>query len=706
MYISGPGARARRRQEGIALIVSLLALVVVAGIALLMFSRTINEIRHSGDDARIVQTLMLARGGANVGASVMMTDVVGNLYDIVLETSTPGRWSYGKDPVAGVSSLRPDPVEVARDLEGVASRVQDVVDDLVCGVDPLGGLDGSLVSVRIYFTESACGDSFSLPPDVNLPDGRFVDGPARVEGIDVGIQEYALPYVLVAEAQVGDYRRNIVVQGEYIFSVGEAPFSHFAYFTNRESNDGGRIYFTEETMIDGPTHTNGHFSYYLNPWFGGTVSSAGCAHRNDPATYRANCEPNPASRQPGAYFYSSTLTPVSAMDSPNSPVVRGHAPEFTEGVSWNAQYVPLPTNSHSQESVALGTGRDDRGIHYDGDLESITMFAGDADGNQPTLVGGAWTPPATHQYITLDSGQAPYTVNEYLRRERSRTRRCEGSIFGFCYRWGWNPWSAWSENTVSSCTTVNQDDREVTCQLLSSTVVVPGLLRYRFNADNQLQLFDEDTETWVDQGRFNGVIYTTGEVERLRGPARASGADGTRTAPAVASFAQMTLASRSDIRITSDLRYEQPPCSSQPRRESNGSVTPANCQNLSYANVLGLYSSGGDIIVGNDNYDSTLNAPPNVHVHAVLMSGSNQIRVERYAQGGDRGAFNLLGGMIQENRGIFGQFGSGGRRGYDRVYTYDPRMRQGLAPPFFPTTGIGAVQEVRYFSFGQREQLY
>ena len=122
--------------------------------------------------------------------------------------------------------------------------------------------------------------------------------------------------------------------------------------------------------------------------------------------------------------------------------------------------------------------------------------------------------------------------------------------------------------------------------------------------------------------------------------------------------------------------------------------------------MLGLYSSGGDIIVGNDNSDSTLNAPPDVHVHAVLMSGSNQIRVERYAQGGDRGAFNLLGGMIQENRGIFGQFGSGGRRGYDRVYTYDPRMRQGLAPPFFPTTGIGAVQEVRYFSFGQREQLY
>lgn len=703
MSVNRRGGRTSRHQEGIALVVALLALVVVAGIGLLMFSRTLNEIRHSGDDARIVQTLMLARGAANVGASVLMTDVVTDLYDIVLETSTPGRWSYGRDPVSGVGSLRPDPVEVAKDLVGVATRAQDTVDDLVCGVDALG-VDGANVNVRIYFTESACSNSFSLPPNVTLPDGRFVNGPARVEGIDVGIQEYALPYVLVAEAEVGDYRRNIVVQGEYIFSVGEAPFSHFAYFTNRESNDGGRIYFTEETLIDGPTHTNGHFSYYLNPWFGGNVSSAGCQHYNNTTTYRNTCENNPSTRQAGAYFYSTSLTPVSAMGNPNSPEVRGHAPEFSEGVSWNAQYVPLPTNSHSQESVALGTGRDDRGIHYAGNLQSITMFAGDADGNRPTLVSGTWTPPATHQYVTLDSGQPPVTVSEYIRRER--VQNCSGFRIGNSCLFGSWTWGSWSQNTVSSCTPVNEPRRQVECQLLSSTVIVPGQLRYRFDADNRLQLFDEDTNAWVDQGKFNGVIYTTGSVSRLRGPDRAPGANGTVTAPAVASFAQMTLAARSDIRITSDLRYEQPPCASQPRRESNGSVTPADCRNLSYPNVLGIYTSGGDIIVGNNNWDSSLNAPDDVHVHAVLMSGSNQIRVEDYASGGDRGAFNLLGGMIQENRGIFGQFGSGGRRGYDRVYTYDPRMRQGMAPPFFPTTGIGAVQEVRYFSFGQREQLY
>lgn len=695
--------RVTRPQEGIALVIALISVVVVAGIGLLMFTRTINEVRHSGDDARIVQTLMLARGGANVGAAVMVTDVMEDLYEIVFDTATPGRWSYGRDPVSGVASLRPDPVEVARDLVSVATRVQASVDDLVCGQEALGGLDGSQVRVRIYFTETACSGNIELPANVTLPDGRFVNGPARVEGIDVGIQEYALPYVLVSEAQLGDYQRNIVVQGEYIFSVGEAPFSHYAYFTNRESSDGGRIYFTEQTLIDGPTHTNGHFSFYMTPWFGGNVSSAGCQHYNNRDTYRNTCIDSPHTRTPGAYFYSNTLTRAENMNSQNNPVVGSHAPEFTEGVSWNAQYVPLPTNSHSQESVAIGTGRDDRGIHITGDLHTLTMFAGDEAGNEPTLVGGTWTPPATYQYITADTGTTTQTFTEIVRREQYRV--CQRYFLFWCSQW--TPWSAWDESVVTSCTAVWNDERRVTCNTTTTTITIPGVIRYRFNADNVLEMYDEDAAAWVPQsGRFNGVVYVTGDVHRLRGPDRPSGGNGTQAPPAIASFAQITLASPEDIRITSDLRYEQPPCSNQPHRDSNGVGRHATCDNMSYPNVLGLYTSGGDIIVGNDNNDDSLNAPPDVHVHAVLMSGSNQIRVENYARGEDRGSFNLLGGMIQENRGIFGQFGSGGRRGYDRVYTYDPRMRQGMAPPFFPTTGLGAVHEVRFFSFGQREQLY
>lgn len=679
----------RRRgigEEGVALLVSLIALMVVAGIGVLMFTRTLNEVRHSGDDARIVQTLLLARGGANLGSALMNADVKDGLYDIVLSTSKPGRWSFGKDPVTGVASSTPDPVEVAKDLRGVATRLQTAVDELVCGVNVLGGAEGSTVGVRIYFTTTACSgrsSQASLPSGVTLPDGRYVNGPARIEGLEIGVQEYALPFALVSEALLGDYHRNVVIQGEYIFSVGEAPFSHYAYFTNRETDKdpgttGNRIYFTDNTMIDGPTHTNGNFSIHLTPWFGGAVTSAGCKFYTNLTTYRNTCENSPSTRTAGAYFNGATnLVAASNLTSPttNNPSYttgsgnsrRVHQPNFSAGVDWRAQFVPLPTNSHSQAAVARGmtadgSPRDDQGIFLDGDWDKINMWAGNTNGAQPTLQNGVWTPKATYQYITA-----------------TRDRITEDYNCG-------------TRNRPQTCT------REVRAAETQE---------YRFNADGLLQRWNAATGSWIAEPKpFNGVIYVNGDVERLTGPARpaaqANAVDGgTKTPPAVAGFAQMTLAGAGDIRITSDLRYEDPPCSAPPTKV-NGTVRAADCKNLAAANVLGIYTSGGDIKIGNDNNDSTLNAPKNVHIQAVLMSGTKQVRVENYTSP-DRGNVFLLGGLIQENRGIFGQVGG---NGYDRVFTYDPRMRQGMAPPFFPTTGLGSVQDVRYFSFGQREQLY
>lgn len=664
------------QQQGMALILALISLVVIAGIAMLMFTRSLNEIQHSSDDARIVQTLMLARGGANVGSALMASDVKTELYDIVLATSTPGRWSYGRDPSSGVESSTPDPVSVAEDLVNVANRLQSAVDPMVCGIDALGGVQGSTVGVRVYFTNSACNKTQALPGEVALPGGRYVSGPPRIEE-DMGVQEYALPFVMVSEASLGDYRRNIVVQGEYVFSVGEAPFSHYAYFTNRESignpsSTGNRIYFTNSTLIDGPTHTNGNFSMHLTPWFGGSVTSAGCRWSDNLTTYRNNCVDSPTTRNRGVYFNgrNDLVGPGSLNNpSPNRPQFitgsgsnrRVHQPEFTAGVAWDAQFVPLPTNSHSQANVAIGDTRDDRGIYFDGDWDSVEVFAGDGNGNRPTLQGGVWTPRTTYQYVTATRELGYY-----------RTYSC--GRFSTCTEW------------VSTGTEI---------------------IRHRFNQDQILQTWNQSTNSWVTEAKpFNGVIYVNGDVDRLTGPKRSSGnltsQNGAATVPpSVAHFAQMTIAGAGDIRITSDLKYEDPPCSAPPQKV-NGVGQSATCTNLAARNVLGIFTAGGNVNIGNGHSDSSLNAPHHVHIHSVLMSGSSQVRVENHTTP-DRGNVYLLGGLIQENRGIFGLVGGAG---YDRVFTYDPRMRLGMAPPFFPTTGLGSVQDVRYFSFGQREQLY
>src|SRR5690606_29142938 len=84
---------------------------------------------------------------------------------------------------------------------------------------------------------------------------------------------------MVAEGSLGTYRRNVVLQGEYRFMVGRGSFAKYALFTNvhrMNSDSDSEVWFTDNTLFDGPVHTNNFLRFYRNSWFGGKVTSAGC----------------------------------------------------------------------------------------------------------------------------------------------------------------------------------------------------------------------------------------------------------------------------------------------------------------------------------------------------------------------------------------------------------------------------------------------
>lgn len=658
--------RSRRHESGVAMLLALMTLLLVGGIATLLFTRSLNEMKHSADDTAIVQTLMLARGGANMGGALLSTDVHYAFRDIVEVTATPGRWAFG-DGTAGTDA--PEPGSTSTQLAAAAAQLQSAVDGMVCGESFMPEDGTGSVDLRIYFTTEACG--VLLPDEITLPNGRFVEGPPRggVTDSEDAMQEYSIPFVMISEAALGDYRRNIVTQGEYRFWVGQSSFARYAYFTNRDSTTSSQIWFTDDTMIDGPVHTNGHFAFYRDPWFGGAVTSAGCTSSS------SNTEACQGQTRPGAFFYDRPSTRRSLADMQpdvENPVFGENRPRFEDGVSWEATYVPLPQNAFDQQAVALGDGgRPDVGIHLAGNLASLDLWAGDEFGNTADIasINGdddvTWDSEATHQYV----------------------RACQPGSGGSCETW-----------RIDSGKRLEK--------------LAPGS-----------DFSDPSTWVWEEDDRpFNGVIYTAGKVDRFRGPERKTSTvngrqppnDGRAAPAALAAFSELTVVAEDNIRLTGDLTYEQPPCTGVPTRNQNRTVNRPECGNLNHKNVLGVYTPGGDVIVGNDNNDPSLNAPYDMHMHGVLMSASNQIRVEGYKEKGsysrDRGSFYLMGGMIQENRGVFGTFqagsGASGRRGYDRVYTYDVRMKQGVAPPYFPTTGLDTVDAVRVFSFGQREQVY
>ena len=235
-------------------------------------------------------------------------------------------------------------------------------------------------------------------------------------------------------------------------------------------------------------------------------------------------------------------------------------------------------------------------------------------------------------------------------------------------------------------------------------------ITYRVDSGGKLE--KNVNGTWLlERNDFNGVIYVggagyvalrgsgnngpgpTSEVRPWRSPRPRGGVrnksecSDTYTEyqghkycihPSVAKFSKLTVASHT-LWLNGDLTYEDRPCSSAPKRNADGSVTPATCNGASAQNVLGVYADRGDVTIGG-SYN-------NLHIDGVLMSARGKVRYYRWNKHGKHGDFYLTGGIIQKFYGRLGRLDSdlNLRTGYGRKFTYDPRLRDSsIAPPFFP----------------------
>lgn len=182
------------------------------------------------------------------------------------------------------------------------------------------------------------------------------------------------------------------------------------------------------------------------------------------------------------------------------------------------------------------------------------------------------------------------------------------------------------------------------------------------------------------QADFNGVVYVNGEVADLN-----AGPD--PIGEAVAPFSGLTVAASGTINITSDLTYADPPCSGQHTRNPDGSVTPATCANLGARNILGIYSSGGNVNLVSPQSGQPTRLGNDPRIHAVLMAGQGAVQVQGYNTGSPLGNVNLIGGVIENYYGAFGTTsGNVQQTGYGRNFVFDPRTLSGVEPPFFPTS--------------------
>jgi hypothetical protein len=177
-----------------------------------------------------------------------------------------------------------------------------------------------------------------------------------------------------------------------------------------------------------------------------------------------------------------------------------------------------------------------------------------------------------------------------------------------------------------------------------------------FEALNQTTVVDHLGQTIVYTGTPRGCLYTVGRVTSLGGPTRVNGV----SPPALQRGTQLLIAATQDIVIQKDLTYEN---------YDDGE------------NVLGVYSSGGDVRIGTS-------APSDLRMDGYLMAAATgkSVTVDNYSQGAYRGQVHLRGGMVSNYYGAFGTFAQNGTlTGYGRDFRYD---RRGYVPPYYPGTNL------------------
>lgn len=386
-------------KKGIALVAALALLIVASGVIVLIFNSTLREMDHSKDDINITRSLMLVRSVAKMTDRFFQVSVKYKLRAIVNdEADTVNAWQFGDGPLIG----EPSPETVIADLMPVVSRLQGQLDRMLCNrqIQQIGS--SFKVKLQIYVDPTVADTDClpALPTNIRVPAPRFVSGAGRT---------YAIPYVVVVEASNNEYKRNLVIQGEYRFVMNGDRFSKYALFTDAaRTKDGDPVWFTDDTLLEGPIHTNEYFRFFKEPWFGGQVTSAG---------YVGN-ERRPSKK--GGLFYSQGFVDEADLDSspsftwPDDPTIVDK-PVFSDGVDWSAHKVSLPSsNINSRENRLLIDSANDEGLFIDGDLFKLETWAADAGGNRLRSDGrGGWQPSSVYQYLKACGAEEETSCKTY-----------------------------------------------------------------------------------------------------------------------------------------------------------------------------------------------------------------------------------------------------------------------------------------------------
>jgi Domain of unknown function (DUF4900) len=644
--------RAPRGERGLVLLSLLSMILVLTALAALVLFLSGKETALSGVRAAGNESLYVAEGGGYSARAALMVYMNAfpqgrSTVDPSLDTTTTAGWYAGgnnalQNPLRLLDYLVIDGQRFT--LNATSSTASETFQvNWASGYSNLK-LQTTGTPVNTLGPGSYTG-TVVLQPNPTADASCSGGGSCAIHQIPNAQNAYEIfyKYTITSDGQVSPrFKRRVTLTGNFSVQLSLQSFALYALFTHVHTTPSGNpIWFTNNTTFSGPVHTNGEFRFAFFPTFTSKVESV-----NTSAWYNNTGSPlelaTTANVQSGTRIDAPLVPPVS--DPQSAPPAN-----FTLG----APSVAMPASPFSQQGVAVGRNPTD----------TTAVTTAQITGAIPELTGSGAVPNGIYVPVTDSANTCRSNIGEsmkggiYVQGDlNSLTMSVAGSTAVYTLVQG------------STTTTVTIDRGNNQTTVTSNGWMAPpsGGGCPGVGAGPATRTFVGVPKGWQGPGNPNAtMIYVNGNVNALSGTLQQN--------------EQTTIAASNSITITGNVQYQTPPNPSDPTSNP--------------VNVLGLYASGGDIVIGPS-------APNNVIIQAVLMAGNmssgynSSVNVQNYNSGSPRGSVNLLGGLIEKYYGPFGTFNASTgtqQTGYGRAFTYDTRMSRGFTPPYFPTTGAYGI---------------
>lgn len=319
----------------------MISLILVLVLLVVTISAIVNQnILKSQSNLALLgsrETQSLARSGIEVLKGITFTSGSQPIREAVKANLSAGGTFYFGTPS---SKTPPQPTfeSVNTALKGVAVTAQGPLDEVTCNSNLIPDpKQGGQVALKVYLTSTACKDT--LKKSITLSSPTYLSGVANSGNLSA-VQNYQIPFLARSQGQLGSFKQDEYLRGYYRVSVGNAPFTRWALFSNTMVNTSNQdVYFNSNDLFGGPVHVNAPIHIAGNPYFGRALTTASCKAITFDSCLETTSE--------SVHFQAEGPLQVSALaPSPLKPCYgSGDCPDLFGGVDYQAAFIALPADA-------------------------------------------------------------------------------------------------------------------------------------------------------------------------------------------------------------------------------------------------------------------------------------------------------------------------------------------------------------------------